>query len=701
MAFFSISGLDAGHYVLYVTYLGYDSISVDINLAKDQILYERIYLSEKAVDLGIINVSARKEKARSDVQVSKITVTPKQIRALPSTGGEADIAQYLPVLPGIVYSGDQGGQLYIRGGSPIQNKILLDGMTIYNPFHSIGFFSVFETETLRNVDVYTGGFSAEYGGRISAIVDLKTRDGNKKRFGGVVSVNPFQSKVLVEGPIKRLNEETGGSTSFLLTGKHSYIDQTSKVLYEYAADSVGLPYSFTDLYGKLSFSAGNGSKLDVFGFNFDDEVQFQNIADLDWQAQGGGAQFKLIPPRSPMVMNGRVSYSKYNISLDERNDAPRASEIKGFNAGLDFTYFGKTSELKYGFQLDGLRTNFQFENFLGHLFEQFENTTELGGFVLLKQKLGKFIIEPSVRLQYYASLSDFSFEPRLGVKYNATDNVRLKFAGGTYSQNLISSVNEQDIVNLFVGFISAPQKQIFKPGTTEQVDHKLQKSFQGVLGTEIDLTDNLELNLEGYYKGFTQLININRNKLIATDPDYATETGEAYGLDLSLRYETGPVYFWATYSLGYVNRDDGEQLYPTVFDRRHNVNLLATYAFGDKTWEASARWNMGSGFPFTLTQGFHSFYTFEDGINSDVLTGNPDLGIIYSDDRNSGRLPYYHRLDVSLKKKIVFNRHTSLDIVASVTNVYDRKNIFYFDRIRYERVDQLPILPSLGLILNL
>ncbi|MEL6866526.1 MAG: TonB-dependent receptor, partial [Bacteroidota bacterium] len=156
---------------------------------------------------------------------------------------------------------------------------------------------------------------------------------------------------------------------------------------------------------------------------------------------------------------------------------------------------------------------------------------------------------------------------------------------------------------------------------------------------------------------------------------------------------------WTTYSLGYVRRDDGEQVYPTIFDRRHNINILATYSMGDtKQWEASVRWNMGSGFPFTLTQGFYQVYDFQDGLQTDVLTDNGELGIIYSEDRNSGRLPYYHRLDLSLKRHFIFSKNSKLDVVASVTNVYNRNNIFFFDRVEYERVDQLPILPSLGII---
>ncbi len=714
--FFSLSDIEVGNYKLVATYIGYDSLVVDIKIEDGSIVYKSMYMIEGGIELDAVQVSAEKQKAKNEVQVSIVRVTPKQIKALPSTGGEADIAQYLPVLPGVVFTGDQGGQLYIRGGSPVQNKILLDGMTIYNPFHSIGFFSVFETEAIRSVDVLTGGFNAEYGGRISAIVDIKTKEGNKKRLGGVVSVNPFQGKVLLEGPIKKL-KEGGGSTSFIFTGKHSYINETSKFLYSYAADTtlynfagadtslnkkdLGLPYSFTDVYGKLSFVAPNGSKLNLFGFNFKDKVDYTGFANLEWKNFGAGADFTLIPSTSSMIVGGNITFSDYEIQLIEQDNAPRFSSITSFNAGLNFTYFGRNNEFKYGFDINGFSTKFQFQNFLGITISQEDFTTELSGFFKYRQKINKLIIEPSLRLQYYASLSDFSVEPRLGLKYNATSNLRFKFAGGLYSQNLISTVNERDVVNLFVGFLSGPEETIYKPGTTEKTDHNLQKAIHGIFGVEYDLTRNIALNVEPYYKKFTQLININRNKLLATDPDFATETGDAYGVDFSVKYENKSIYLWLTYSYAFVNRDDGEQVYPTIFDRRHNVNALITYTFGSNDqWETSARWNMGSGFPFTQTAGFYENEIFEEGLETEVLTNNGDLGIIYSDKRNGGRLPYYHRLDLSFKRTFTFSKYSKLEAIFSLTNAYNRENIFFVDRVTNSRVNQLPILPSLGIIFS-
>ncbi|HUR30872.1 MAG TPA: TonB-dependent receptor, partial [Saprospiraceae bacterium] len=242
--FFNFPDIPAATYNLQAHFIGYDTLREVVTVSPDQVKYYKLYMVEGVIELETINVSASLEQRRNEVNFSHITITPKQIKALPSAGGEADIAQYLQILPGVISTGDQGGQIYIRGGSPVQTKVLLDGMTIYNPFHSIGFFSVFETEAIKSAEVLTGGFSAEYGGRISAIVDMKTREGDRSRYGGLVSASPFQVKGLLEGPIIPFDPAKEGSASFLLTGKHSYLDKTSPKLYDYATDdTLGLPYS--------------------------------------------------------------------------------------------------------------------------------------------------------------------------------------------------------------------------------------------------------------------------------------------------------------------------------------------------------------------------------------------------------------------------------------------------------------------------
>jgi CarboxypepD_reg-like domain/TonB-dependent Receptor Plug Domain len=694
--FFVISNVPAGDYRLVATYIGYDSISVPVKVKASSIVYQALTLSESAINLGEISISAAREQSRTTVNISQISVSQKQIKALPSVGGEADIVQYLQVIPGIISTGDQGGQIYIRGGAPVQNKILLDGLNIFNPFHSIGFYSVFETELIKNVEVLTGGFGAEYGGRISAIVDIKTREGNKARTSGFVSGGPFMVKGLIEGPIKKF-KEGGSSISYVLTAKKSLIDQASKTLYSYATsnDSIGLPFTFQDFYGKISVNTSNGSRINMFGFNFADAYKNPLLATIDWKNAGGGVNFNLIPSGSNILVDGLIGFSRYNVGIQEKDAEPRTSAIDELSANVNFTFFGDKNEIKYGLEMRSIRTDFEFVNPFGLRLAQEQNTTELGFYAKYRQILGKLIIEPSLRTQYYSSLGSITLEPRLGVKVNISDKLRFKGAAGKYTQNILSTSNERDVVNLFNGFLTGPESVV--AGLDGQpVKNKLQLSNHLVGGFEYDLNSQIQLNIEGYYKDFPQLIVVNRNKTERSQADYVVEKGKAYGVDFTIKYEVQRLYVWATYSHGYVNRNDGQQEYPTVFDRRHNVNMLVTYDLDKKgTWQISGRWNMGSGFPFTKTKGFYNYLDYLGGVGTNYQTENPDnIGILYSNERNGGRLPYYHRLDVSLQKKVVFSKHSGLEVNLSVTNAYDRPNIFYFDRVNYERVNQLPILPS-------
>ena len=714
--YFNINRIPDGKYTLLITSVGYDTISEVISVAKCQSVSRKYFLKETSQKLETVTITADKIEARTETKTSVITVTPKTITKIPSVGGQADFAQYLQVVPGVIFTGDQGGQLYIRGGSPIQNKVLLDGMVIYNPFHSIGLFSVFDTDIIRNADVYTGGFGAEYSGRISSIMDISTRDGNKKRISGKIGGNTFGAKVMLEGPLMKAKNPEDATISFILSAKNSYLEQTSKALYPYASEN-GLPFNFQDIYGKVSLNAPNGSKVNLFGFSFNDQVNnYMSLSDFGWNSFGAGTNFLVIPGKAPVMIEGNIAYSSYTSRMKESDNPDRYSNINGFNMGFDFSQFMGKNTLKYGLEMLGYTTDYVTYSVYGHnKIGAKLNSTEIGIYAKYKAVLGKFLVEPSFRLQFYASLPDISPEPRLAVKYNATDRFRLKAAAGMYSQNFVAATSDRDVVNLFYGFLSGidnlPDTYNGKPITSY-----LQKANHFILGGELDLTNNMTLNLEGYWKDFVQLTNINRNKIYADSQqngnipdllkkDFTKETGDAYGFDISLKYEDKHWYLWAVYALGFVTREyekaveDGVELtqYAPHFDRRHNINVILTYTAGAKRqWEFSGRWNFGSGFPFTQVQGFYEYYSFQDGVNFDYTNTNGDLGVLYGE-LNGGRLPTYHRFDIDVKRKFYFSESTLLEANLSVTNIYNRNNVFYVNLITSDVARQLPILPSLGL----
>jgi hypothetical protein len=222
----------------------------------------------------------------------------------------------------------------------------------------------------------------------------------------------------------------------------------------------------------------------------------------------------------------------------------------------------------------------------------------------------------------------------------------------------------------------------------------------------------VKLDLEGWYKNFRQVTNINRNRRFPNDPDFIGESGQAFGADLILRYNRGPLYGYFTYGLAKVTRTTpAGETYPPVFDRRHNVKFVGNYRIGringargrklTSKWEFSARWQLGSGFPFTQTQGFYEQLDFSrNGSQTNYASQNGDLGLLLNQDLNGGRLPAYHRLDISARRRFRLGDHSFLEASINAINTYNRRNVFFFDRVSFERVDQLPVMPTVGLKLE-
>ena len=230
--FYLINKMPEGAYTLRVRFVGYQEYSEPITIKKGETLIRNIALKSESKTLSAVNVTDNRiEERKIQTQVSVEKITASQIQQMPSIGGTADLAQYLQVLPGINSTGDQGGQLYIRGGSMIQNLCLLDGMIVYNPFHSIGLYSIFETDVILNADIYSGGFGAEYGGRLSSVMDITTRDGNKKRHSGKIGLNTFGANLVLEGPLKKEKASSPSSVTYILAAKNSFLSKTSPILY--------------------------------------------------------------------------------------------------------------------------------------------------------------------------------------------------------------------------------------------------------------------------------------------------------------------------------------------------------------------------------------------------------------------------------------------------------------------------------------
>jgi hypothetical protein len=704
--FYIIQNMQTGNYTLQASTIGFDTASIAISLNEGQVLSQNFYLRKVSYTLSEVSISSEKVARENNSLISEKLILPKQINELPSIGGMPDLIQKIQTIPGVVSSGDVGGQIFIRGGSPVQNKTIMDGAIIYAPVHSIGLFSVFDPGIIKKVDFYTGGFGAQYGGAISSVMDVSTRYGNLNHTSGKVAVSTIASSILLEGPILKKKKDEGGAVSFIIAARNSHLDFASEHLYSYL--DYDLPYKFTDVYGKLSFIHSKTIKANLFGFYYDDETgNSSTLSQYRRKSSGIGGNILIIPQRTSLLMELYFTVSNFEMTLDETNLQPRSSRVGSTNFGIRFNAFRGRHNLKYGLDMIGQSTDYSYYTTQFNKTTQTDNSTEIAAYVQAKLNFNKIVLEPGLRLQAYASLYKFLFEPRIAMKWLVTENFRLKAAAGLYSQNLISAYSDRDIVNFFFGYLSAPVDMVRDPGGEEP--DMLQKSRQLIGGFEYDMGEYFFINLEAYYKNYPSLINYNRNKVynendFPDEPeiltkDFISETGYAKGIDFYIQYLQNKLKGEFSYSYAKTERtydsENGEAVtYYPHYDRRHNVNLIFSISFGKMDqWSASARWNYGSGFPFTET--LTNFESISIGYNdlTGYLTQNGDLSMFYGE-LNEGRLPAYDRLDCSVMRRFTFGRRMILEAEFNIINVYNQKNIYYINRQTNEVVYQLPFLPG-------
>jgi len=703
--YFHLSKLESGPCSIIFSSIGYVPDTVNLVLTPGQLITRQVFLKPSSQIIREVIVSASKILKQTQVQASMVQITPRELNRIPQIGAEPDLAQYLQTIPGFVHSGDQGGQLYIRGGSEIQNSFLIDGIPVYNPFHSLGLFSVVDTDILQSVSVYSGGFPSDFGGRISSVMDTKTRDGSIAQVSGKMSFSTLGLNAEIEGPITKL--PVFKNSSFLFSGKTGLINSLAPIIYPYTG-SAGIPYGFTDLFGKLTKAGPNGSKISLTGFRFSDEVKVDTSLTYNWVNYGLGCNAVIVPNNSSGLIQASLSYSSYEINWNEFDRPTRFSSIESIKLLLEsVNYFGR-NELKTGVETIGMSSRLNYQNLYGFNLKEDLNSTDLALYIKYKMILGQMIIETGIRGSYYATMGSFIPEPRLGFKMNVTEKLRIKSAFGYYSQNLASVRSDQDVVNYFSGFVLEPTG-IAQSFGQYQARNSLQTAWHLVAGIEAEPFKSIQVTGEIYGKYFPQTITLNRNKRFPDDTQHASvpdiftstflsERGWAYGTDLQVQYSSKLIFMQITYSLAFVRKFDGIQYYYPHYDRRHNGNLVISYYFGKSCspWEVNARFNLGTGFPYTPVTSYYDKIDLSDYSTNSVLEPGSAYGVLFGE-INSARLPVYHRLDLTLKRILPLKRNGSVELSFSLYNCYNRKNLFYFDAASYQTKYQLPVLPVIGI----
>ncbi|MCD6346258.1 MAG: carboxypeptidase-like regulatory domain-containing protein [Bacteroidales bacterium] len=703
--YYLLSRLPAGSLTVIVQSIGYESREIPIVIQNKQMTQLVVQLKPAIIELGEATISATRQRWKSTNTVSMHQLTSSSIERIPSMSGKPDLAEYLQVIPGIIFTGDQGGQFYVRGGAPVHNLVKLDGLTVISPFHSIGFVSVFDTETIALANIYTAGFGAEYGGRLSSVIDLKTRTGNRRQTAGTLNISNFGYGLTMDVPIVKMTEKNPRSLSVLFSNKGSYIDKIANNIYPYLDDN-GIPYRYNDLYTKVSFMDVYGDQVDIQAMHIDDNAWFGEAMQSHWVNNAGGARYLTSPSSSQWLYEASCYMSDYRGEFIENNERPRKTFYNSLENNMRVFRRGEIAEWDIGLSLDFYNTIHSFQGIEGVTLEHEFFTTEVVTYLANKTHLGKWLIEPGLRLVYYADQTFFSPEPRLKIKYMLSQAISINLAAGWYTQNLMSVTSDRDVRALFQGYYIGPHlvQDYFKG---KLYINKIQQAWHGVLGASLLTHNDIKFTVEGYIKDFVKLVSYNRNKIYRESaltwnlPEYLKsyfllEKGYAYGVDFLMDYAKNDFSLWMGYSLAFVFREDEMMSYIPHYDRRHNLNVLAGYQFGQgKSWKLKVRWNLGSGFPFTQTNGiFEEFTTLYDSFRMDV-SHNGSLNAWYAD-LNQGRLPWYHRLDISLNKKWEFSSRQKLELAMGVINAYNRRNMFYIDRLTSERIDQFPILPNIS-----
>lgn len=690
--FFALSGLEPGSYRLEVSFVGYTTSMSTLRIEPGASRVVNIALNPALEDLEELLVEAERSAGAAQARAGRITVRTADVLAVPSPAVGGDLVGYLTTLPGIVTMGDRGGQLFVRGGEPWQNLVLLDGMWVYQPFHVLGFFSSFPAEILGRVHVYAGGFGARYGGSLSSVIDVEARTGSKRDLSGAVTLSPFASGVQVEGPIQE------GRTSFLVSIRESNLGQGAD---HFVPED--LPYRFGDLFLKAHSLVSDASQLSVSLLSTHDAgtvsearvgrtppgIESLPPDEVRWRNLAAGMRYVALPGAFPVLAEFLVSLSRLETELGARNDPARTGRIQAYHSGVNVTHFAGPLEVEWGL----FARTIQMASELTGQFQvpTFDNEwlTEAGLFLEPRYSIpGGPVVSAGVRVQAYPSRSRSFVEPRVRAEWRVGPGT-WSAALGLVHQEIVGLSDRRDAASVFTVWAAVPYRRV-------------PRSLHAILGYSRTIARGVDVGVEAYAKDLDELFVPEWTPFPRFTTRMQPARGRVHGADLRMEVRRPSWQVSATYgynAVEYVAMQESLELWygtPTItyrpgHDRRHQVNLLVSgRALG---LDLSAHWQFGSGLPFSRAQGFDGYVHMDGPV--DVFEEMGSRRVIY-DRPFDGVLPTYHRLDVTVAR--TWGRPWgSLKAQAGLVNAYDRRNLFYLDTFTLTRSDQLPLIPTLGL----
>ena len=689
--YYAVKQVPAGTHVVSTSHIGYQTQRDTLRFGADEARRLDVALVPKPVDIGdeVLVEAERSEELEQATQSSFIALQVEPLQQMPAIG-EADLLRSLQLLPGIQSASDVSSGLYVRGGGPDQTAILLDNIPLYNPSHLFGFFSTFNPDAIKDVQLYKGAYPAAYGRTLGAVLDVSNREGNRQRFSGRGGVSLIASRLLAEGPV--------GQGSWMMAGRRTYLEPVLSAVRARGVD-IPLNYYFYDFNGKVNqrwgddaFSVSTYWGQDDLRFDFADtgEAAEEAFADLRWGNRALTAHWKRV--FSPALFGhfmaagssyeSILSFSFFNTPFLITNSI-RDLSLKG-----DIDYFAhRDHTLSLGF----LATLFEFR-FAQSFNQQDQSDLRQEPVLLSAYMQDEWQAGPLTRLRLggrgtYFSVGDrLHFMPRFSLSRALSEKVRLKAAAGMYRQYLQLVTTEA----FSGGDFWVPLDSTVEPG----------RSYQGVVGAEWTPVRRYQLSVEAYYTDLANLVVLD-NAVAADSEDTRSDDlfksggrGWAGGLEVFLQRRTGALTGWVGYTLGWTRRTFPElnegRAFPPKYDRRHDLSFVVSYQAGN--------WRLGSNLVYATGQAFTpaaARYTLR------VPTTGVEEDYVLPARRNSARLLPYHRLDVSFSRQFGL-WGTDSEFYVQIFNLYSRRNEWF---VQYdadnpgtepEVVRQLPIVPTLG-----
>lgn len=717
--FYSIT-LDPGDYNLTASHVSYFAKQISLTLKASQQL-DFLLTSKAAAMNEVVVYSKRKDANVKNAQMSKIDLSISQIKSVPAFMGEVDILKTIQLLPGVRNAGEGNAGFYVRGGGPDQNLILLDDAVVYNTGHLFGFFSIFNSDAIKNVSLIKGGMPAQYGGRLSSVLDISMKDGNNQVFTGEGGIGAISSRLSLQGPIRK------NKSSFIISGRRTYIDALIHPFISKKSNAYGSGYYFYDLNAKANFQLSNKDRLFLSGYFGRDVFAYKNAkrsfrADIPWGNSTATVRWNHIFNRR-LFANTTFVYNDYNFTFGAAQnnfEIALASGIKDGGVKIDFDYYpAARHKVRFGGQstlhkfIPNVVSGRQDSVVFNPSNEDIKYAWENGLYIQddwdisrkLKVNMGlrwssfsqigpytRYIRDQnenkldSIYFKQFQTIQNYNgFEPRLTARYSINESTSVK-AAVTHNLQFIHLVSNSGTTlptDLWV-----PSTFMVQP----------QRSWQYSAGVFKNFNNNqYETSLEVYYKDMKNQIEYKEGytpSLKDPELDFVFGKGWSYGTELFVNKVRGRLTGWIGYTLSWTWRKfdqlNGGERFPAKYDRRHDLSVVGTY-------ELSSKWKLGGVFVYGTgnTTSLPVRFYFVEG----VLTQE------YSK-INQYRLAPYHRLDISATYTPRPKKRLQSSWVFGIYNVYSRLNPYfiYFDqdgsllngdlRIEARQVSLFPILPS-------